>query len=98
MLDPHIFIVLGCPFHFFRQKVAQFPKLIVSIHGLGLMIGIKCVVPCGDMLNKLRSKKLLVGKSGANMIRLLPPLNISYEHLDQALQIIEEALLEFQDA
>ncbi|MBT73803.1 MAG: acetylornithine transaminase [Gammaproteobacteria bacterium] len=81
-----------------QKLVAQFPKLIVSIHGLGLMIGIKCVVPCGDMLNKLRSKKLLVGKSGANMIRLLPPLNISYEHLDQALQIIEEALLEFQDA
>ena len=80
-----------------QKLVARFPSVILSIHGLGLMIGIKCAVPCVDMLNKLRSKKLLVGQAGANMIRLLPPLNISDKHLDQALQIIEEALLEFQD-
>ena len=48
------------------------------------------------MLNKLREKKLVVGTSGENMLRLLPPLNVSDEHLDKALGIIEETLQEFQ--
>jgi 4-aminobutyrate aminotransferase-like enzyme len=32
------------------------------------------------------------------MIRLLPPLNVSDEHLTNAVGIIEEALQEFRDA
>ena len=60
------------------------------------MIGLKCKVANTDMLNKLREKKLVVGTSGGNMLRLLPPLNVSDEHLDKALGIIEETLQEFQ--
>ena len=40
---------------------------------------------------------MLVGKCGANMIRLLPPLNISDAHLEKGLQIVEAALQDFQD-
>ena len=81
-----------------QRLVEHFPEVVVSVHGLGLMVGLKCKVPNTDMLNKLRDKKLVVGTSGANMIRLLPPLNVSDEHLANALGIIEEALQEFHDA
>ena len=81
-----------------QRLVEHFPEVVVSVHGLGLMVGLKCKVPNTDMLNKLRGKKLVVGTSGANMIRLLPPLNVSDEHLANALEIIEEALKEFHDA
>lgn len=80
-----------------KQLVERYPTIIESVHGLGLMIGIKCTVPNGDMLERLRQKKMLVGKSGANMIRLLPPLNLSDAHLEKGLQIIEAALQDFQD-
>jgi len=81
-----------------QRLVEHFPKVVLSVHGLGLMVGLKCKVPNTDMLNKLREKKLVVGTSGSNMIRLLPPLNVSDEHLTNAVGIIEEALQEFHDA
>ena len=72
--------------------VAKHPEKIISVHGLGLMLGLKCVVPCADLLVALRENQLLVGKSGSNMIRLLPPLNISREHIEKAISILDETL------
>lgn len=86
----------GC---FFRERIAQLitkhPGAIESVHGQGLMIGIKCKVSSGDVLVNLRERKLLVGKSGSNMIRLLPPLNISLEHIEKAIDILDASLSEF---
>lgn len=79
-----------------QKLIDKYPHLITSVHGLGLMLGIKCVIPNTDLLARLREKKLVVGKSGSNMIRLLPPLNVSDEHLTRAIGIIEAALQEFQ--
>jgi acetylornithine/N-succinyldiaminopimelate aminotransferase len=81
-----------------RRLVDKYPRIIASVHGLGLMIGVKCVVANGDLLLKLREHKLIAGKAGANMIRLLPPLNVSDEHLRRALAIIETALRELRAA
>ncbi len=80
-----------------EQLASKYPDAIESVHGEGLMIGIKCKVPNSDVLLKLRENKLLVGKSGANMIRLLPPLNISQEHIEKSLSIIEAVLAGFQE-
>ena len=43
-------------------------------------------------MKELRDNKLLVGRAGDNMIRLLPPLNVSDKHVEQALAIIAEAV------
>ncbi|MCG8414982.1 MAG: aspartate aminotransferase family protein [Pseudomonadales bacterium] len=79
-----------------ENLAAAYPTVISSVTGLGLMIGVKCVVPNTDMLTALRANKLLVGKAGDNMIRLLPPLNVSDEHATQALQTIESVLKQMQ--
>jgi acetylornithine/N-succinyldiaminopimelate aminotransferase len=75
-----------------RDLIDKFPRHIESVHGLGLMIGLKCVIPNTDLLVKLREQGLIVGKSGANMIRLLPPINVSDEDLQRAVSLIESAL------
>ena len=80
-----------------NKLVEQFPQQIESVHGMGLMIGVKCVIANTDMLEKLRDSQLLVGKSGSNMIRLLPPLNISDQELDRCIGIITDTLQELQD-
>ena len=72
--------------------VAKHPEKIESVHGLGLMLGLKCTVPCADLLVALRNNQLLVGKSGSNMIRLLPPLNVSQEHIEKAVSVIDATL------
>ncbi|MBM86802.1 MAG: acetylornithine transaminase [Gammaproteobacteria bacterium] len=77
-----------------QQLIAKYPSAIESVHGQGLMIGIKCKVSNGEALVALRENKLLVGKSGSNMIRLLPPLNVSLEHLSKAIAILDATISE----
>lgn len=76
----------------------EFPDVLESVHGLGLMIGVKCVVPNTDMLVKLRENFMVVGKSGSNMIRLLPPINISDEDLARGVSIVRKVITEIQAA
>ena len=64
------------------------PTVLQKVTGMGLMIGVKCTVPNLKLMAALRDNRLLVGKAGDNMIRLLPPLNVSDAHLQQALDII----------
>ena len=70
----------------------KYPKLIDSVHGLGLMIGVKCKIPNTDLANALKDRGLLVVGSGSNMVRLLPPLNIEHSHLKAAIGIMDSAL------
>ena len=75
-----------------EDLIAKHSDKIESVHGLGLMMGIKCKIPNTDLLVQLRENKLLIGKSGSNMIRLLPPLNISQQHIEQAISILDAVL------
>jgi acetylornithine/N-succinyldiaminopimelate aminotransferase len=70
----------------------KYPKLIDSVHGLGLMLGIKCEIPNTELANALKDRGLLVVGSGSNMVRLLPPLNIEHSHLERAISIMDSAL------
>ncbi|GLS26344.1 aspartate aminotransferase family protein [Marinibactrum halimedae] len=72
--------------------VRKFPNQLKAVSGKGLMIGVECVIPNTDLLKLLRDHHLLVGKAGGNMLRFLPPLNVSDEHLQQACDIFESVL------
>lgn len=72
--------------------IADYPEKLDSVSGLGLMIGLKCVVSNTELQARLRDNKLLTGTAGDNMIRLLPPLNVSDDHIQRALGLIADAL------
>lgn len=73
------------------EIAARYPGVIVGHSGLGLMIGIRCAVPNGDLLKALLAQKVLAVKAGGNSIRLLPPLNISADETDKALALLDKA-------
>lgn len=75
-----------------EQLVKQFPDQLSAVTGAGLMIGLKCKVNNGELIAELTRRKLLTVKAGGNSLRLLPPLNVSRDELDQALAIIREAV------
>lgn len=79
------------------QKMAQaFPALVEEIRGLGLMLGIKMKFPPADMVGRLRSNGLLsVASASDNVIRLMPPLIITAEHIGEAMHIIRKTLTEY---
>ena len=71
-----------------EELVSDCPSVLSKVTGLGLMIGAKCAIPNVELMTALRQSKLLVGRAGDNMIRLLPPLNVSDLHVTQALNIL----------
>lgn len=71
-----------------------YPNIITSLHGKGLMIGVKVAPNNAEFVAKLREKKLLTVPAGQNMVRLLPPLVITEEHVDEAIAAIESVCKE----
>jgi acetylornithine/N-succinyldiaminopimelate aminotransferase len=71
------------------QIIGNHP-LVTGIRGKGLLIGIECKEQVGVMIDQLREQQLLVLSAGPNVIRLLPPLNVSYEEIDIAVGIIDK--------
>ena len=77
-----------------ERVCASHPSLIQEVRGVGLMLGLKCVVPNTDLIEKLRDRGLLTVGAGDNVIRLLPPLIIGEAEIDRALSILSETLAE----
>jgi acetylornithine/N-succinyldiaminopimelate aminotransferase len=78
-----------------KQKLAgikdRFPGVIAEIRGEGLLIGMRAVVPSGELVDELRAQNLLVVAAGDNVVRLLPPLIVTETEIADAVQRIERA-------
>ena len=68
--------------------------LIREVRGRGLLLGIELSRRVQPYLEALRERGVLALPAGPNVIRLLPPLVISEEQLERALDVVEEVLLE----
>ena len=66
------------------------PEIFDEVRGLGLMMGIKCKVPNIDVVNAGYNEGLLTVPGGQNIIRLLPPLNVSEEEIEMAVQMLDK--------
>jgi len=75
-----------------RDMQAANPGIVAGVSGLGLMIGVFLNIDAGRFIAQLREEGLLVVKGGNNSIRLLPPLNVSRDEIDQALKLTGAAL------
>ena len=65
-------------------------KGVKSISGLGLMLGVETVKDVNEVLSCCQQNGVLPIKA-KNKLRLLPPLNISFEDLGKAINIIKKA-------
>ena len=78
-----------------RQRLAElqdrYPGVIAEIRGEGLLLGMRAVVPNGELVDALRAEKLLTIAAGENVVRLLPPLIVSEAEIADALDRIDRA-------
>lgn len=65
---------------------------IREVRGLGLMIGIEMKQKVAPYIKILQEKKIIVLNAGMTVIRLLPPLVISYEQIDHLVDVLAEVL------
>ncbi|HXP30697.1 MAG TPA: aspartate aminotransferase family protein [Stellaceae bacterium] len=69
--------------------VAAHGGVFTEVRGKGLLVGLKCRPPNGEVVDRLRQAGLLVVAAGENVIRLLPPLIIEERHVAEAADIID---------
>jgi len=74
------------------RLAADFPRHVLGIRGLGFLIGIQMASDTAPYAKALLERGLLTAVAGANVIRLLPPLNASAEELSQSVAIFRDAL------
>jgi len=67
---------------------------IVEVRGMGMLIGIelKSDCPAGALMGKLLGRGYIAGTAAGNVLRLAPPLVISYEEMDAFVQALKEEL------
>jgi acetylornithine aminotransferase len=63
---------------------------VITIRGLGYMIGIETTGDLPDLVAKACAKGLIVLTAGTNVIRLLPPLTITRDQIQQAVGILKD--------
>ena len=84
-------------FHNELQKVKnKFPKIIKEIRGRGYLIGIQLHVDQTNFIKALMQNRLLTIRAAENVVRILPPLNVKKNELDQALKIINKVCLSYK--
>ena len=71
------------------RLAARHPKVIESVRGTGLLLGLKCVVANDQVIARLREAGLLTIPAADNVVRLLPPLIIDEGHVETALEILD---------
>jgi len=72
------------------------PK-ISAVRGLGMMIGIETSASLSKIVEAARQKGLIILTAGENVIRLLPPLTISREEIQQGIAVLKEVFSELDE-
>jgi len=68
----------------------KYPKIIDEIRGVGLIKGIRTLVDNVEFMKRLMNHKMLTVKAEEKVIRLFPPLTVSSNELDEALNKINK--------
>ncbi|MDG1210158.1 MAG: aspartate aminotransferase family protein [Paracoccaceae bacterium] len=74
------------------------PDTLESARGEGLMMGIKCKAANMDIVNACYAEDLLTVPAGDNVVRILPPLNVTPEEIDLAISKIDAACTAIETA
>ncbi|WP_319772293.1 aspartate aminotransferase family protein [Breoghania sp.] len=85
-----------------KQKLASVvdsnPDVFDMVRGEGLMLGIKCKAPVGEVVASGRNHGVLTVPAGDNVMRLLPPLTATEEEIDMAVERLDAAAMSVKDA
>ena len=65
---------------------------ITERRGAGLMQGLVFNRPVAEVINKALEKGLILINAGANIVRFVPPLIITKEHVDEMITILDDCI------
>jgi acetylornithine/LysW-gamma-L-lysine aminotransferase len=79
-----------------KLKKIQSPN-IRDVRGMGLMVGIEMKQKVTPYIKTLQEKKIIALNAGMTVIRLLPPLVITYDQIDHLVNVLTEVLTQTTD-
>ena len=68
----------------------KYPKIIKEVRGKGLLLGLCLYKDQTTFIKKLLDNQLLTVRASENVVRLLPPLNVTKQEINLGLKIIEK--------
>jgi len=71
--------------------IAKHPDVFTELRGTGLMLGLKCKPANTDVVAAGYDAQLITVPAADNVIRLLPPLTLSEDEVDQAIARLDQA-------
>jgi acetylornithine/N-succinyldiaminopimelate aminotransferase len=71
----------------------EFPQVYEDARGMGLLQGLKCVLPQGEVQAACVAEGLMAITAGENVLRLAPPLVVTDADLDEAMAMLRRATL-----
>jgi len=86
----------------FKQRLAavkdRHPAVLADLRGEGFLVGMRALVPAAELIDALRAEKLLSVAAGENVVRLLPPLIVGEEEIDEAVARLDRAATRIEEA
>ena len=77
-----------------QETVKKYP-VAKEVRGLGLLRGLECDVPVGDVCKMALEKGLILLSAGKNVVRFAPPLIVTPSDVDEMADILGSVLCEF---
>ncbi|MDN4523683.1 acetylornithine transaminase [Fictibacillus fluitans] len=74
-----------------QSKLLNYDE-VQEVKGIGLMIGIQCKGKVSDLITELQHNGILALSAGEHVLRLLPPLTMSYDELKTGIEEISKAI------
>lgn len=71
---------------------AEYSDRIIERRGKGLMQGLEFREPVGEIIKKAQQEGLILISAGSNIIRFVPPLIITKEHIDEMIKKLRHCL------
>jgi acetylornithine/N-succinyldiaminopimelate aminotransferase len=74
----------------------HYPHLFTELRGMGMLWGLETTVSAYQLTAKLRENNLIVAPAGDRVIRILPPLTLEAEHIQEAMDKIHRSVQNYQ--
>ncbi|MGV6846908.1 MAG: acetylornithine transaminase [Marinibacterium sp.] len=100
--DPDFLAEVNRKAALFRQRleglVADHSDIFETVRGSGLMLGLKCKVPNGDVIQAGYDHLVLTVPAADNVVRLLPPLTLADADIAAAIDRLDAAAAQLESA
>ena len=76
----------------FEEYKAKYPNLIKEVRGRGLILGMELTRPGREIANECLDYGAIITCTAGNVLRFVPPLNITKAHVDELISVLDKVL------